>query len=753
MQSVFNFRLIVVILVSTVSIMSIFMGLRSYQAKLEFESSLNAQIEQIADRITKAVKPSIWTIYSKSLERSFSQEFASAILDSELLNQNVVGIVVYGQFGHIYMGKYKNSQGKIEAYNNQVRNNILTRADLIRSFPIKLETMTLGKLELFINTDIFHTSRQEALIVEVLQIAIIATFFVLVLYYAIQRALLNPMKRLQVARKTFESMYEAIAITNVHGVITDTNPAFQQLTGYDNTEKTMNIDLLFPGKLKQIKAETLVTNDAALWEGEIHCQQATTERLPVWLTVSSVQSSAHANVMSNEYVFVFQDISARKEAEQKLETLAFYDSLTGLANRQYFENELEKSLHSVQRNKKKLGVAFIDLDNFKHINDSLGHAWGDQVLVQIAKRFKSRIRESDFLARMGGDEFMILMRDLEHSRQIGSLINSLNEIAMKPILINDIEFKVGASVGIAIYPDDGGDASELIKHADIAMYHAKDTCKGHFSFYSKDLNQKVEHYFALKNQIDNAIKTHEFELYFQPKVELTSQRIVAAEALIRWIKPDGDVIRPDIFISVAEETRQIIPIGQWVIEKTVAQLAEWSATAFKDLSLSFNLSPIQLYDEDLISCLKRAIHEYGIRPELLEIEITESAIIQDAEKAIEILSEIKTLGIRLSLDDFGTGYSSLSYLRRLPVDSLKIDRSFLVDANSGNIGGSILSTIIRLTELLEIDVVAEGIEDQQHLDFLISQRCMLGQGYLFSKPVPISQFEQFEVYPASRDDD
>ncbi len=668
------------------------------------------------------------------------------MLDSELSGEYVVGIVVYGQFGHIYMGKYKNDSGLVLPYSDNDRQTVLLKTDLTKSFPIKFESMTLGKVELFIDTDTFERNQGHALIIELSQIGVVSIFFILVLFYAIKRALLAPMGRLQVARKTFESMGEAIAFTDENGLIYDTNPAFLAITRLPR-EQIINqkINRFFPGALEQMKSGDALNPDYNSWRGEADCHCISDTSIPVWLTVSAVNSSNEKSSRKDEYIFVFQDISSRKEAEQKLEKLAFFDVLTDLPNRQYFENELESSIQLVKRQSQKLGLIFIDLDNFKHVNDSLGHAAGDEVLVEIAKRFKSRIRDSDFLARMGGDEFTIMARNISDSQQVANLAQDINEIAAMPIIINDIEFKAGASIGISMFPDDASSASELIKNADIAMYHAKDLGKGQFSFYSSELNEKIERYFDLRTKIDSAIINSEFELYYQPKVDLFSNRVVAAEALIRWLTPDGNVVGPDTFIPLLEETKQIIHVGRWVIEEAVGQLAKWKNTKNTSLALSVNLSAVQLYDERLIDFLQSILRASSINPEQLEIEITESAIIQDADKAINILKQIKELGIKLSLDDFGTGYSSLSYLRLLPVDILKIDRSFLAGAAHGNVSGNILTSIIKLAEVLSIEVVAEGIEDKQHLELLKSQNCRLGQGYYFSPPLPIEKFEMLDL--------
>ncbi|MCW8884813.1 MAG: EAL domain-containing protein [Motiliproteus sp.] len=745
--NIINLRLIAVLVTATVLIMAVFEAYRIYLGQKQFERSLEVQVQQIAERISSSVKPSIWSVYSKSIERSFSQDFASAILDSELKSEYLVAIVVYGNFGQIYMGKVKVDEGIYAPYEDARREQLLQQSDLLKSYPIKFETMTLGKVELFIDTSVFRQDQQEQLILELLQAAIISVFFVMVLFYAIKRALLAPMGRLQIAHRTFEHMGEAIAFTNVDGKIYDTNPAFRQITNLSGEQlHNCNIQDLFPGKLEKVIPMSSVPFGNSHWEGEAECHCANTEAVPVWLTISRVDDSDSSREGSKEFIFLFQDISSRKEAEKKLERLAFFDVLTDLPNRQYFENELETSIHMMNRSHQKLALLFIDVDHFKHVNDTLGHAAGDEVLVEIARRFKSRVRESDFISRIGGDEFTILLKDVEDTQQVARLAQELNEIAAEPIVIRGIVFKSGASIGISVYPEDASNASELIKNADIAMYHAKEKGRGQHSFFSSDLNAKVESYFELKNKLDLALINNEFELHYQPKVDLFSHRTVAAEGLIRWFTSDGRKIGPDSFIPLAEETRQIIPIGRWVLEQAASQLARWSSDEnFQDLELSVNLSAVQLYDDSLIGTLQKLIEDYGIDPTKLEIEITETAIMQDTDLAIHILKKIKREGIKLSLDDFGSGYSSLNHLRLLPVDTLKIDRSFMAGAKEGNVSGSILTSIIKLAERLSIEVVAEGIEDRKHLEFLKAQQCARGQGYYFSPPVKIADFEKLVV--------
>lgn len=741
MQNIFNLRLIFALVASTILIMSIFVGVRFHLSQLEFERSLDFQVQQTANRIASAVKPSIWSIYSKSVERSFSDEFSSGVLDGELDGETIVAIVVYSQFGHIYMGKTKRLDGATSSYKAVDREKLLSRADIVKSYPIRIDTMTLGKVELFIDTEAFERTQKKALLLEALQISIVSIFFILVLFYAVKRALLAPMARLQVAGKTLESIGEAVAFTDNNGFIYDSNPAFRAIVNHAEIDLlNKSVEDFFPKQLEAFKGRLSENAANTSWLGEVECYYSSDRTIPVRLTITMIE-----NTDNNEYVFVFQDISDKKEAEEQLTQLAFYDGLTRLANRQYFENELETSIQVAARTPQKLGLIFIDLDNFKHINDSLGHGAGDKVLIEVGKRLKKTIREADFLSRIGGDEFTIIMKNVVDSDALANLARHIIDIFSEPVIINGIECNIGASLGLSVFPDDATSGSQLIKHADIAMYNAKELGKDQFSFFSQELNKKAKHNFELRNKIEVAIKNREFILYYQPKIDLFKNEIVSAEALIRWKVGSGEILQPDAFIPMAEQSKQIIRIGRWVIETAVAQLVEWRNTQYAHLSLSVNVSPIQLYDEDLLSFLKDILHKSKIDPEQLEIEITESAIVHNTKNTIQILNNIKSLGIKLSLDDFGTGYSSLSYLQLLPVDILKIDRSFIAGANTGNVSGKILNTIIQLAGALNMEVIAEGIEDEQHLELLKSQGCRFGQGYYYSPPVSIEKFEKLQI--------
>ncbi|WP_438971536.1 putative bifunctional diguanylate cyclase/phosphodiesterase [Methylophaga sp.] len=746
MNNIFNVRLIAGIVLSTFLVMSVFGGIRFHLSQTDFQQRLDVLIKQTANRIASAVKPSIWSIYSKSVDRAFSEEFAAGILDSELEGQYITGVVVYGQFGHVFMGRWIDQNGDIQSYDKSNKSILLEQSNLSRLYPIKFETMTLGKVELFIDTQPFIKQQREAILIELMQIGLVSIFFIFVLFYLIRQVLSDPVRRLNVAHKAFSSMSEGIVFTDLNGEIYQSNDAFNRIAKVsdDGILKQKIWQFISDDKhaLSQLKRDVQM---GIGWNGEVNLSNSVNEQLPVWLTVSSV---IEVSTDDAELVFLFQDISKQKDVENKLKKMAFYDGLTEQPNRQYFEEELKSSLRASKREKSRLALIFIDLDNFKEINDSLGHGTGDLVLIEAARRFNARVRESDFLSRIGGDEFTVIVSEFSDSEEIAILANDLIACLNDPIVVNENEFKIGASIGISLYPDDASGPEELIKKADIAMYNAKDSGKNQTSFFSPSLNAKVERYFQLRNSIDVALVNDEFRLFFQPKIDLFNNQVYGAEALIRWFKPDGEMISPDHFILFAEETLQILPIGKWVIEAAAQQLTSWKGTRFEHLSLSINVSPIQLFHEDFIQNIKQTLTNYNFSPEKLEIEITESAIISDADKAIDVLKQLKKLGVQLSLDDFGTGYSSLSYLKQLPFDNLKIDRSFIAGAEQGNTSGKILTAIIRLAHDLSMEVVAEGIEDHKHLELLILNHCRYAQGYYFSPPLPVDKFENIRELSA-----
>lgn len=396
-------------------------------------------------------------------------------------------------------------------------------------------------------------------------------------------------------------------------------------------------------------------------------------------------------------------------------------------------------LHS-ERYGNLTAIAFLDLDQFKFINDSLGHQVGDELLKITAQRLTSCLRESDTVARQGGDEFVLLLTDQPNEEAITQTMQRVLHEVSQPWKANDLDFQITCSIGLTLCPDDGRDAETLLKNADSAMYKAKELGRNNFQYFSAEMNTSVTDRLELLNRLRQAITNEDFVLHYQPKVSLASHRIVGAEALVRWNSAHSGMVSPASFIPLAEETGLIIPLGIWVLRTACRQNRAWQDAGYPPIPISVNLSPRQLARGDIVEVVKRILDETGLQAQYLELEITESVMTTDVEKSFALLTQLRALGVKISLDDFGTGYSSLSYLKRFPVDTLKIDQSFVRDIATDQDSGAIVKAIISLGRNLNLTVLAEGIETQDQFRFLLANGCDEGQGYLMSKPIPNKNF-------------
>ena len=441
------------------------------------------------------------------------------------------------------------------------------------------------------------------------------------------------------------------------------------------------------------------------------------------------------------------DISELKKAQIQMETLAFYDPLTGLANRRLFKNRLAKAVKSVQRTDTSIALLFIDLDQFKRINDTLGHDMGDALLKEIARRLGCNVRDNDTVSRIGGDEFTILLTDIHTSNDVRIVAEKILHSLSRPITLNGQEIVSTVSIGITLTPDDSIDPNTLMKNADLAMYRAKELGRNNFQFFSEDMNTAILHNLEVEKELHIALKRNQFFLVYQPKLCLADNSITGVETLIRWRHPEKGIIPPDMFIPIAEETGQIIEIGAWVLEHSCHEMGALIREGLmpKNSKVAVNLSAKQFSDPNLLKTVLDILAQSKIDPINLELEITESIIMDDVEAAIKIMEEIKSHGIDLSIDDFGTGYSSLSYLKRFPIDVLKVDRSFVGDIPEDKTDMAITSAVIAMAHKLSMKVVAEGIETQEQLDFLNDNNCDDGQGYLLSRPLTLPQLHHFLV--------
>jgi diguanylate cyclase (GGDEF)-like protein/PAS domain S-box-containing protein len=436
---------------------------------------------------------------------------------------------------------------------------------------------------------------------------------------------------------------------------------------------------------------------------------------------------------------VGRDITERKKAEMTIQHMAFYDTLTGIPNRNMFKKHLNEVLNF--NRKEKVAVLFLDLDRFKSINDTKGHSTGDLLLQKVAKRLQNAVQTEGMVSRQGGDEFIILIENTNNDQAIEVTLRILTEFS-SPFELNGEEYFVTSSIGISIYPTDGMDQETLIKNAGTAMYVAKGRGKNKFQFYSANFNGNSNHKMELENGLRKALEQNQLSLYYQPQIELTTGQVVGFEALLRWEHPKFGMISPDEFIPLAEETGLIVPIGKWVLKTACEQNKAWQKAGLTAVTVAVNISVCQFQDENFVDFVINALDDTELDPEYLELEITES-VMQDLEKSKHLLNELKKLGVSLAIDDFGTGYSSLSYLRHLPIDKIKIDKSFVDDILYHSNQGLMVKTIIDMGNHLQFSVIAEGIELKEQLDFLEQNECKIGQGYYFSQPLPAEQIEDF----------
>ena len=433
----------------------------------------------------------------------------------------------------------------------------------------------------------------------------------------------------------------------------------------------------------------------------------------------------------------------RKRYQVQLERQANYDALTGLPNRNLLHDRLRQAVQS-QRTPRNIAVVFMDLDHFKFVNDSLGHSVGDKLLKAMGERLRAVLREGDTVGRVGGDEFVLILNDQSNEEVIFRAMQRITAKVAEPLTIDGKELYVTASAGISLYPQDGRDVDTLLKNADAAMYRAKEHGRSNFQFYTSEMNERVNDRLALEHALRRALDRKEFTLHYQQKVDLRSGEIIGAEALVRWLHPEWGLVRPARFIPIAEETGLIVQLGEWVIHETCRQARAWLAAGLKPGIVSLNLSARQFRAEGLVRTVSRILQETALDPASLEMELTESMVMHNVESAIATLQGLKSLGVGLSVDDFGTGYSSLSYLKNLPIDVLKIDRSFVRDIGTGSEAedGILAAAIISLAHALHLQVIAEGVETDAQLHFLKRHGCDQVQGFLYGEPVPAGEFAE-----------
>ncbi|MBT8438985.1 MAG: EAL domain-containing protein, partial [Gammaproteobacteria bacterium] len=475
-------------------------------------------------------------------------------------------------------------------------------------------------------------------------------------------------------------------------------------------------------------------------------------------------NKTNANDEIGELTTAFEDMAGSLElSNQQIRFLAYHDSLTGLPNRTMFKEYLDRSIEHARRNQQLLAMLFLDIDDFKQINDTMGHQAGDMLLQEIARRLTSALRGDDYisvehthdatdgtLARLGGDEFIVLLPDIPDIFAPSVVAERLIDLVTKPIVINAHDCYVSASIGITLYPSDGVTAGELIKNADIAMYHAKESGKNAYQYFEDSMNTAAQERAKLENRLRIALEQNQFELFYQPQIHGVTREIIGLEALLRWRHPEDGLIPPNDFIPLAEKSGLILPIGEWVIHEACRQARAWQKAGYPLELISVNVSSIQLARQDFVAIVQDALAASQLQPGCLEIEITESAIMSDPEAAVQLLEDIKSIGVRIALDDFGTGYSSLSYLRRFPIDTLKIDRDFISEIDEKPADAEIIEAITAMAHTLRLRVVVEGIERESQLDIAINRKCDVIQGFLFSAPLPASEIVDLLAGPMLR---
>ncbi len=556
-------------------------------------------------------------------------------------------------------------------------------------------------------------------------------------------------RRLRTLEAIMARSSDAIIITDADNRIVEVNPAFTRRSGYTPEEaRGSTPNFLNSGKTTRAAYDAfwaaLLRDD--IWQGEMWDRAKDGSLYPQWLTVSVIRDAAGAIL---NYVAQFSDLNEYAETTAELARMAHFDTLTKLYNRSAFESLLPQALHNAQRDNRQVAVLVIDLDRFKNVNDSLGHAIGDQLLKGVAERLRESVRASDIVARIGGDEFIIVLPDIENALSVAGVASKLKHNLADSYRVGPHKLYATPSIGIALFPADGTDAATLLKNADAAMYHAKAQGRNNFQFFSEGMNIAALERMKIENGLRLAIETTrlgtagQFHLYFQPQLHIDTNRIVGLEALVRWFHPEWGSMPPAQFIPIAEDTGLIQPLGDWVFWESCRQLRILRDAGIADIRVAVNLSAQQLRHADLPAVIHGALDCYDLMPTDLELEITESAAMQNPAATIAILNQLSDTGIVLSIDDFGTGYSSLAYLKNLPVQRLKIDRSFVQEIEVSRDDHAICSATIALGHHLDLELVAEGVESEGQRQLLEKLGCDVLQGFLYSKPLPATEIVTF----------
>jgi diguanylate cyclase (GGDEF)-like protein/PAS domain S-box-containing protein len=538
-------------------------------------------------------------------------------------------------------------------------------------------------------------------------------------------------------RGLFDNAIEGIFRTTAEGHYLDANPALAQIYGFESTAeliaslrdigRQLYVD---PQRREEFMRIMRARGSVTGFESQVYRKNGDI----IWIS-ENARAVFDDDGRLVSYEGTVEDVTERRLYQARIEQQANYDTLTGLANRSLLQDRLEQALMTASSYNTRVAVAFVDLDRFKYINDSLGHHVGDELLRTMADRLESCIRDCDTVARLGGDEFVVLITGQTAPDMIRNVVERMLAVVTQPWITEHGEFNVSCSIGVALYPNDGADAQTLLKHADSAMYRAKESGRNNFQFFTRELNTLMIERLAMESSLRRALERDQFLLHYQPRVDLHTGRIIGAEALIRWRLPEQGVVPPGKFIPLAEETGLIVPIGKWVLKAACAQNKAWQDAGLEPIVVSVNVSARQFRQDNLVRTVSEVLEETGLAPRYLELELTESMVMHDAAQLVAMLGELKRLGVQISVDDFGTGYSSLSYLKRFPVDRLKVDRSFVEHLATDTDDAKIVRAIITLGHNLGLKVVAEGVEQPEQVTFLRLNDCDEAQGFLYCRPI------------------
>ena len=532
-------------------------------------------------------------------------------------------------------------------------------------------------------------------------------------------------------RLLFEQNAAGVCVTKPDGTIIDCNTTFALMLGYRRAELVgRNMGELYERRIERDELAEMLDDVTMLNGVEIELRRK--DDTHVWVLQNLVLVGERDSAVIHATVV---DISDRKRAEEQIEFHAYHDVLTHLPNRKLFTDRLTQALTRARRSGRSTGVMFIDLDHFKTINDTLGHTAGDELLLEMSQRLRQCVREDDTVARLGGDEFTIILNELRHPEDAANVAEKILETVEVPLWIAGMPIEVTASIGIALFPVDGADAESLLRNADSAMYRAKESGRNNYQLCTDDMKRRANERLSLETRLRKGVHDDQLLLHYQPQISLVTGRIVGAEALVRWNDPERGMVGPSAFIPVAEETRLIRPLGEWVLRTACKQTKQWRDLGIDHMRVAVNLSVRQFQQHDLVEMVLRALGETGLAPEALELEITETTAMQNGEATIEILRALREIGVGISMDDFGTGYSSLNYLKRFPINAVKIDRAFIRDLDTSAGDAAIVAAVIGIARALDLRVVAEGVETEHQLAFLQRRECDEAQGYYFGRPV------------------